>query len=236
MSVLKGVSTISFHNHVHSKALFALRSEKLDASDSLQNYSDLQVLSTHKQLVETSDDSKKIAKLFNWRYVLSSHYATQRPFLYEDQLFATQEHALLFYKFPCTAENDDFQLLFTAPSASTVSGGHQVQEAVKLATSKAATKKNTGIQVNLYHYDQHVDSTNRCNTLIEEIMYAKFSSDDLARQVLLATGETILIDTGKTSSVKNLTKCIRESTNDVQIELMNVRARIRDEFTGKKSS
>lgn len=214
----QGLSVIKFTNKSSTSALFKASGEYLDPSDDIRNYrklDDLQIL--------RYEDGKKVYEDFkNWRQVLSSHYEPMVPILWQNRLYATQEHAICAMKF--IENNPTFAKTFSLDSDSPYRLGKEVAWAKAAASESGKYKKMNWSRPKDIKPDELLTCEDRESyaehfaQTVEGIIHSKYRRDDLSRLVLRLTRFAILIE-GTNSS--------RGTTIVPNLQLMNVREDIR---------
>lgn len=182
-----------------------------------------------KETLAPTDDFAALRKIKNWRkvpaaivllligvwQVLSAFYVTKEPFRFRGRLYSSYEAAHHAHKFLETAPH--VARLFEADSGSVFCN---VPLWCKMAGGKkgVVTEKRDGKRVTVYRRP----SDCKANLVLDsqtrfDMLMAKFSSDQLAKQVLLATEQAQL-----THWTRGMT------TVHVDVEMMRVRQVLRD--------
>jgi predicted NAD-dependent protein-ADP-ribosyltransferase YbiA (DUF1768 family) len=195
-----GLSIIRFSNKCKAVGLFKASGELLEASDKMSRYTILETLG-------------------NWRRVLSSFYETKVPILWNSKQYATQEHALNAAKFE--EYNSEFAEEFSlhsihgkdaqwARAAGSLKGKY-IKSGKTIYSRPSEIKPDES-----YRNDDSKDAAEKFSKMLEKVIYSKYYNDAHARKVLLSTRYAILTESLGPGGVK------------IQVELMNVRERLRE--------
>lgn len=210
-----GLSVIRFSNKCAAAGLFKGAGEHLDPTDKLYLYFPLEEL--------ISDDGAPN----HWRRTLSSFYATKEPIPWRGRHYATQEHAVTAMKFVDKYPEFAEEFALEHPT-SPFRHGSEVQWAKDAGSFRGKHRKGNKIiwtrspeikpatEVEMYGMDDELKAQEDESRMLEAIMYNKYYYNKYPRDVLLATDYTLLVE----GTGKNLKP---------QIELMNVRERLRYE-------
>lgn len=209
------LSIIQFSNKCTAANLFKLPGEVLHQNDRVEYYKYLDDLA--------STETPK----YNWRRVLSSYYTPTTPILYNDKFYSSQEHAINSFKF--RKFNTEFAEEFCMFSCSDVKKDYEKDAAWAKWAGSIKGRYVKGGKV-IYSRpkkikpDHVIDSdedpeklAQETSRILEDVMWSKYHRNDYAKEILLATGYSVLYD---------------KDEKRIAIELMNVRERLRnDELT-----
>lgn len=131
----------------------------------------------HEEVRDVSDYSE-LSKIKDWRKVLSNFHPSQEPFLYKGYHWRSIEHAYQASKIGLVREDLFYQ--FTIESKSELGLSED---------GAAAQKKRKWVVLPADVLKKWIAMSDQ---VMEEIALAKYSSDEEARAVLLATGKAQL--------------------------------------------
>jgi predicted NAD-dependent protein-ADP-ribosyltransferase YbiA (DUF1768 family) len=142
-----------------------------------------------KEFLKSDEDSQgtysELNKIKNWRKVLSAFHVCETPFEYNGQTYWTQEHAYHASKFP---QHPEFAQLFCSNSNS---GWEKDPATAKSMGGKSGKAKRRNIfRPKNVTMDKSFNS--KKSFIRKGIMRAKYTSNKLCKDVLLATKKAIL--------------------------------------------